>query len=196
MERQVILVNLIKEVWSWVRSLGIAVILALFIGIFVIQPFKVEGHSMDPTLHDQQRVIVSKLPHTFSYLPDYGDIVIIDSRVDRERTFKDDLLENPLFGLFQKADNHFLYIKRVIGKPGDVLEFKDHKVYRNGQALDEPYIKETMDFVADGKWVVPANHIFVMGDNRNNSRDSRDIGFIPLDHVLGKSVFEFNFNFF
>ncbi|WP_026074385.1 signal peptidase I [Brevibacillus massiliensis] len=185
-----------KEVWSWVRSLGIAVILALFIGIFVIQPFKVEGHSMDPTLHDQQRVIVSKLPHTFSYLPDYGDIVIIDSRVDRERTFKDDLLENPLFGLFQKADNHFLYIKRVIGKPGDVLEFKDHKVYRNGQALDEPYIKETMDFVADGKWVVPANHIFVMGDNRNNSRDSRDIGFIPLDHVLGKSVFEFNFNFF
>ncbi|MFM1653369.1 signal peptidase I [Brevibacillus sp. B_LB10_24] len=182
-----------KEVWSWIRSLGIAVILALFIGIFVFQPFKVEGHSMDPTLHDQERVIVSKLSHTFSYLPDYGDIVVIDSRVDRQRTFKDDLLENPLFGLFQKTENHFLYIKRVIGRPGDVLEFKDHKVYRNGQALEEPYIKETMDFVADGEWVVPENHIFVMGDNRNNSRDSRDIGFIPLNHVLGKSVFEFNF---
>lgn len=186
--------KIIKEIWGWISSLGIALALALFIGVFVFQPYKVEGHSMDPTLHDQERIYVSKLPHTFSYLPDYGDIVIIDSRVDRKRTLKDDLLDNPLTHLVMGApDDRSIYVKRVIGKPGDVLEFKDHKVYRNGVALEEPYIKETMQYVADGKLVVPDKKIFVMGDNRNNSRDSRDIGFIPLDHVLGKKVLDFEF---
>ncbi|UFJ43385.1 signal peptidase I [Brevibacillus humidisoli] len=177
-----------SEIWSWIRSLAIALVFALLITIFVFQPYKVEGHSMEPTLQDQQRIYVSKLPHTFSYLPDYGDVVVIDSRTNRERTFVDEVSETPLIQLVTGVEGHFLYVKRVIGKPGDVLEFKNHKVYRNGTALDEPYIKEAMDYVADGKWVVPENHVFVMGDNRNNSKDSRDIGFIPLDHVLGTKI--------
>jgi signal peptidase I len=143
---------------------------------------------MDPTLHDNQRVFVSKLSHTFSYFPDYGDIVIIDSRVDRDRSFKDDVLDNPIFQLLLNRSNHNFYIKRVIGKPGDVLELKDHRVYRNGVPLDEPYLNEVMSESADEQWVVPDDHIFVMGDNRNNSQDSRVIGFIPLDHVLGKKL--------
>ncbi|MCI1692879.1 signal peptidase I [Aneurinibacillus aneurinilyticus] len=178
--------KVVKELRSWMGPIGIGFILSIFISIFVFQPYKVEGHSMDPTLHDQERIYVSKLSHTFSNLPDYGDIVVIDSRVNRERTFKDNIVEHPFFQLINGNTNEeIFYVKRVIGKPGDVLEFKDHKVYRNGEAIQEPYIKETMDFESDRKWVVPDNHIFVMGDNRNNSNDSRNIGFIPLDHLMG-----------
>ncbi|WNQ10551.1 signal peptidase I [Paenibacillus aurantius] len=178
----------LKEIWGWVGSFAIAFVFAVLIGIFVFQPYKVDGHSMDPTLHDRERVYVSKLPHTFSYVPNYGDIVIIDSRVDRDRTFKDDFMGNPLFLLITgKTDDQVFYVKRLIGKPGDTIEIKSHQVYRNGQLLDEPYIKEAMN-APDGKWTVPAKHIFVMGDNRNNSRDSREIGFIPLDHLMGKKI--------
>lgn len=179
---------MLRKVGGWIGTIAVAFILSLIIGIFVVQPYKVDGHSMDPTLHDKERVYVSKLPHTFSYLPNYGDIVIIDSRVDRNRTFMDDVTENPVIQFFLKKTDEAFYVKRVIGKPGDVLEFKDHRVYRNGEPLNEPYIKEAMDYYSDKEWVVPANHIFVMGDNRNNSEDSRAIGFIPLNHVLGKKV--------
>jgi signal peptidase I len=178
----------IKEIGSWISTFGIAFALTLFIGIFVFQPYQVDGHSMDPTLNDKERIYVSKLSHSFAYLPNYGDIVVIDSRVERNRTLKDDLAEHPLLELITKGkmnDDHIFFVKRVLGKPGDVLEFKDHKVYRNGQPVEEPYLKESMDYVSDRKWVVPEKHIFVMGDNRNHSSDSREIGFIPLDHVMG-----------
>jgi signal peptidase I len=180
--------TIIKIIWSWISTFGIAFALALFISIFIVQPYKVEGHSMDPTLHDQERLLVSKLPHAFSTMPEYGDILIIDSRIDRKRSFKDDVIEFPVFQFLSGTKDHVFYVKRLIGKPGDVLEFKDHIVYRNGVALNEPYIKETMNYSSDKKWVVPEEHIFVMGDNRNNSNDSRSIGFIPIDHSMGKKI--------
>ncbi|SDE59923.1 signal peptidase I [Paenibacillus sp. UNCCL117] len=177
--------SLIKEVWAWTRSIAAAFILTILIGMFIFQPTKVLGHSMDPTLHDQQRIYVSKLSHTFRYAPDYGDIVIIDSRVDRPRTLKDDLLEHPLLRLISGVDDPNMYVKRVIGKPGDVLEMKNQQMYRNGQPLDEPYLNEQMQTSAPQTWTVPEDHVFVMGDNRNHSKDSRAIGFIPYNHVLG-----------
>jgi signal peptidase I len=181
--------NLLKQFWSWTRSLGIAIALVLFIGIFVFQPYKVDGHSMDPSLQDKERIYVSKLNHTFSYLPKFGDIVIIDSRVSRARTFKDDVLDNSLFQLFKGSSNEqTFYVKRVIGLPGDSLQFKDHHVVRNGVALQESYINEPMDYISEDIVTVPEKHIFVMGDNRNHSNDSRAIGFIPLDHVIGKKI--------
>lgn len=179
-----------KEIWDWIKALGFSLVVAMAITIFVFQPFKVEGHSMDPTLHDQERIYVSKLSHTFSSYPDYGDIVIIDSRVERQRTLLDDITEAPFISLFAAGEEgHTFYVKRVIGKPGDVLEFKNNQVIRNGIALDEPYIKETMLYESKEKWLVPDGCVFVMGDNRNNSKDSREIGFIPLDHVIGKKIF-------
>lgn len=179
----------LKEIFNWLGSLVIAFLIVVLIGVFVFQPTKVIGHSMDPTLRDTQRVYISKLLHTFSSTPNYDNIVIIDRRVDRKRTFLDDLLDTPILNLFNGGSkDREIWIKRVIGKPGDVLEFKDNKVFRNGTALNEPYIKETMNYKSDEKFIVPADHIFVMGDNRNYSSDSRMIGFIPIDHVLGKKI--------
>ncbi len=178
--------KVLKELGNWIGAFAIAFVLSLAIGIFVFQPYKVEGQSMEPTLRDDQRIYVSKLSHTFSYLPDYGDIVVIDSRVNRGRTLADSILEHPLVQYARgNADEHIFYVKRVIGKPGDVLEFKEHQVYRNGEALQEPYMKEAMIFSSDRKWTVPDKHVFVMGDNRNHSSDSRNLGYIPLDHVMG-----------
>jgi signal peptidase I len=181
--------NILKQFWSWTRTLGIAIVLVLFIGIFIFQPYKVAGHSMDPSLQDKEKIYVSKLNHTFSYLPNFGDIVIIDSRVNRVRTFKDDLLDNSLFQLFTGSSNdQTFYVKRVIGLPGDTLQFKDHHVIRNGITLQESYINEPMDYISETIITVPDKHIYVMGDNRNHSEDSRAIGFIPLDHVIGKKI--------
>lgn len=179
----------VKEFFGWVRSICFAIVLALALGIFVFQPYKVDGHSMDPTLQDEQRVFVSKLSHTFSYLPDYGDIVVVDSRVKRNRTLMDDITGHPLVKMITgQPEDKSMYIKRVIGKPGDVLEFKDHQVYRNGVPLEEPYIKEKMEYMSDKVVTVPENHVFVMGDNRNDSTDSRELGAIPMNHIIGTMI--------
>jgi signal peptidase I len=181
-------VKVFRKIRSWVGSLAIAYILSLLIGIFLLQPYRVDGHSMDPTLRDSQRLFVSKLSHTFSYMPDYGDIVIIDSRVNRERTFMDDVMENPLIQLLTRDEDRIYYVKRVIGKPGDMLELTGGQLFRNGERLEESYIKEEMNAFVGGIWEVPEGHVFVMGDNRNHSDDSRSIGYIPLNHVLGKKL--------
>jgi len=179
----------LAKIWDWVSTCGIAVMITLFISIFVFQPYKVEGHSMDPTLQDQERIYISKLQHTFSCVPEYGDIVIIDSRVDRGRSIMDDILGIPIIQSALGQNEHIYFVKRVIGKPGDVIELKGNKVYRNGVELRELYIKEAMVNSPEQRWVVPENYFFVMGDNRNVSLDSRAIGFIPLDHNIGKMIF-------
>jgi signal peptidase I len=180
--------KLIREVITWMSSITVGVLIALFISIFIFQPTKVLGSSMEPTLHNNNRIYVSKLPRTFTYTPHYGDIVIIDSRINRPRRLTDDFLDNPLYKFFTKNQDHTIWVKRVIGKPGDVLEFKNHKVYRNGKPVEEDYVKELM-YTSNQKFTVTKGHIFVMGDNRNNSLDSREIGCIPIDHVLGIKLF-------
>lgn len=168
---------------------GGAMLLSILITVFVFQPYKVEGHSMNPTLHDQQRIYASKINHTFTTYPSYGDIVIVDSRFDRERSFQDDFLESPLVNMALKNDAGYYYVKRVIGKPGDVIELNNGNIYKNGQVLDESYINEPMVITPNQKWTVPEGHIFVMGDNRNHSTDSRALGYCPISHVMGIKLF-------
>ncbi|MBU5674422.1 signal peptidase I [Paenibacillus brevis] len=176
-----------KEIQGWGLAVGIGFLLSLIIGIFVIQPYKVDGHSMEPTLNDNQRIYAWKIRHTLDQLPDYEDVVIIDSRVDRDRTLMDDLKEHPLIRIVSgTSDNEIFYVKRVIGLAGDRIEIKDGSVYRNGEKLVEPYIKEQMvDTGVDQSWEIPEDHIFVLGDNRNHSSDSRVIGPIPKNHIMG-----------
>ena len=125
------------ELLDWVYSIAIALVLAMIIHIFVFVPTRVSGESMYPTLNNGQYLIVSKIGHVFHKDVNYGDIVIIDSRVDRPRTWADDVeepLDNYLSIFSSSAQQHNVWVKRVIGKGGDVLAFHDGHVYRNGKA--------------------------------------------------------------
>lgn len=152
-----------------VEAFAIAVVTILFIVIFIAQSFLVKGTSMEPTLHDGERLIVNKYIYRFR-LPRTGDIIVFKYPGDPSKKF----------------------IKRVIGEPGDTVWIENATLYVNGRALDEPYILEEMD--SDFEQVtVPRDAIFVLGDNRNGSRDSRysDVGFVPLENVVGKAIFVF-----
>src|SRR5690606_8232655 len=116
------------------------------INVFVGQATRVEGQSMEPNLHTEQRLVVEKLSYRF-HGPQRGDIVVI-----RVPSQGDELL-----------------IKRVVGLPGETVEFRDGHVYVDGKLLDEPYVTQTTRMGRTGKVVVPPQSVFVMGDNRNHS---------------------------
>ena len=171
-----------KSIRQWAESIVFALAIALLINAFVFQRMVVAGPSMEPGLKDGDSLFVQKMAHTFSRLPDYGDIVVLDSRIHRQRSVRDDLTES--FSRLLKQPDYF-YVKRVIGRPGDTIEIKSGLVFRNGRRLDEPYIKDQGSRGRDQVFTVPPGHLFVMGDNRNNSMDSRYFGSIPLEHCLG-----------
>lgn len=190
------IIKFIKEVTNWIKTFILVAVLSILISIFVFEPYLVSGSSMEPTLTGEDlynkdrngdRVIVLKY---FGEEPSFGDIVVIDSRVERRRTIMDDFLENPIINTILQIEQDHLWIKRIIGEPGDVLEFSEGEVYRNGDKLREDYINEDMK-TAFGKVEVPKNHIFVMGDNRNFSKDSRQVGVIPLENVKGRLVLRY-----
>lgn len=182
------------EVFDWIYAVVIALALAMVIHIFIMQPTRVSGESMENTLHNGDFLVVTKWNHVMRKAPSYGDIVIIDSRVRRDRSWKDDAIE-PLMtylSVFHKeSQTNHVWVKRVIGKAGDTLEFRDGHVWRNGQELQESYTKEVdMNYSRTTPVVIPEGMVFVMGDNRNHSSDSRFIGPVPVDHVLGTVVFD------
>ena len=137
----------------------------LFIGINAVSArIRVDGSSMEPSLHSGEFVLVNRLAYTFD-LPDRGDVVIFDFPRDPEQE----------------------YIKRTIGLPGDHIQVLDSKVYINNTEQTEPYISAAPRY--QGNWDVPDGHIFVLGDNRNNSSDSHNWGSVPIENVIGKAFF-------
>lgn len=131
----------LHEVCEWLYSIVIALAIAMVIHIFFFQPTRVSGESMMPTLKNGEYLIVSKWSHVMGEVPNYGDIVIIDSRVQYPRTWKDDVAEpmnNYLAFFDHDLQTKNVWVKRVIGRPGDTLAFHDGKVWRNGEPLDEP----------------------------------------------------------
>ncbi|MFZ7102740.1 MAG: signal peptidase I [Peptococcaceae bacterium] len=184
--------SLIMEAFSTVL---IALVFAVFINIFILQPSTVFGSSMEPTLHNGDFVIMSKFVNTFDLEPDYTDIVIIDSVVNRKHSWRDDLIFTLKYNkitnlLYNQAPEDRYWIKRVIGKSGDTIEIKDGQLFRNGELLKEDYIKEEMEGTPDQKVIIPENYIYVMGDNRNHSADSRIIGCVPIENVIGKLIYK------
>jgi signal peptidase I len=156
----------LKEAGEWVQAIVIAVVLAFLIRTFLFEIILVDGSSMEPTLYDANRIFVYKLAY-LTGKPQHGDVVI-----------------------FKTPENiKYNYVKRLIGLPGDRVRIEDGVVYVNDQPLDEPYTAAPPynDYM---EVTVPENAFFVLGDNRNDSKDSRDyrIGFVPMDNLVGKAV--------
>lgn len=143
-----------------------AILIAILINLLLAQPTRVHGLSMEPSLHSEQRLVVEKISYRL-HGPRRGDIVV--------------------FGVPQSDE---LLIKRVVGLPGEKVEIHDGMVYINGEPLQEPYLdQETRGRF--GPITVPPLHVFVLGDNRSFSNDSRAFGAVPIADVVGRAWFSY-----
>lgn len=168
-----------NELWEWSKALLIAFGIAAIIRFFLFTPIVVDGESMMPTLKNGDRMVVNRIGYMVGK-PDRFDIVVFHAPEQKN------------------------YIKRVIGLPGDQVEYKNDQLYINGEAIPEPYLDQykkeitegslTDDFTLEditGKDKIPKGYIFVMGDNRRYSKDSRHIGLIAIDEIIGNTNFVF-----
>lgn len=164
-----------NELWEWTKALLMAIALAVIIRTFLFAPFLVDGESMAPNLADQERLIVNKVIYLIRE-PKRGEIVVFHATPEKD------------------------YIKRVVGLPGETIEFKDDQLYIDGEIVPEPelehieaaYRENGISYTRDfGPVHIPEGHLFVMGDNRPNSEDSRELGPIPLETVVGRADLSF-----
>jgi signal peptidase I len=157
-----------------IRLVAIALVLALLIRIFVAEPRYIPSNSMLPTLHIGDRLVVEKVSYLF-HSPDKGDIVVFEP-------------PEQLQNLGYRKDQ--VFIKRIIGKPGQIVSVNNGKVYINQQPLSEEYIAESPAYQLVPVQI-PQDEFFVMGDNRNDSNDSHVWGFLPKQNIIGRAVFRF-----
>ena len=143
-----------------------AALLSLVIITFVVQAFYIPSGSMEPTLMIDDRILVAKFLYRFEPVH-RGDVIVFRYPLNPQRDF----------------------VKRVIGLPGDRVQLKDGVVYVDGQAISEKGYTIKPDFGNYGPVTVPARDFFVLGDNRNNSEDSRFFGYVPRGNIIGKAVF-------
>ena len=197
----------VKNILEWIYCIVIAVVIAILIKYFVGTPTIVKQTSMWPTLEQNDRLILNRLPRTFGEMPERGDIITFEAPSNNATGLTAEEIDNPI----AKYDNepttwwgkftyHVLeigkesYIKRVIALPGEHVEIKDGKVYINGEELDEPYLTDDVITEPTGvlnDFIVPENTIFAMGDNREGSKDCRAFGCIPLERIESKVVIRF-----
>ena len=183
-----------KEIRSWIFSILGALFIALFINSKVFANAEVQQSSMESTLFSEQYLIVDKFSYNFSE-PKRGDIIIF-LKNEEKGSIIDETLRNIDSIISKLKDNkeakasHSRLVKRVIGIEGDEIDIKDGYVYLNGSKLKEPYVKGDT-FIREFSLPVKVGHnqLFVLGDNRPVSEDSRSFGLIDINQVEGKAVF-------
>src|SRR5918999_2556078 len=164
-----------NDLWSearlLLRDLIFALMIAALVVVFVVQPVKVEGTSMLPRLHDGERIFVNKLIYYGLPRLERGDIVVF--------WFPNDPTKS--------------YIKRVIGLPGETVQVRGGRILVNGKELQEPYLEHALNVAAadEPPTYVKPHYYFVMGDNRDNSSDSRMWGLVPEKYIYGKALFRY-----
>jgi len=144
-----------------------AILIALLIQLFLAQTTRIESYSMEPTLYEEQRLVIEKISYRLR-LPERGEIVV----------------------LHPQDDGSVPLIKRVIGLPGETIAIHDNQVFIDGNPLEEPYLR----VVTHGFYpptLIPDNAVFVMGDNRDRSRDSRMFGTVPLEDLVGRALLRY-----
>lgn len=156
--------------YSWIKSIAIAFLIAFVIRQYIFTPVIVSGQSMEPTFEHENKIVISKF-----YKLDHFDMIV-----------------------FHAPESEDDFIKRVIGLPGDVVDMVDDQLFINGEEYDEPYIMENKEKLFAGQKLtedfhaeVPDGHLYVLGDNRRNSMDSRVLGFIDEKSVVGAVKFRF-----
>lgn len=154
----------VRNLIEWVVVIGGALLVATLLRTFVFQTFYIPSGSMLPTLHQGDRVVVNKLDNSYGR----GDIVVFERPEGWHGAHQD-------------------LIKRVIGLEDETVEIHDNQVYIDGMALSEPYLADDVILRDFPPTVVPEDHIFVMGDNRPYSSDSRENGPVPVDSVVGRA---------
>lgn len=152
---------------------GVLTAVVFFVVTFTARPYRVEGVSMEPGLRSGELVVVSQIAYDFGAQPQRGDVIV----------------------LHPPSDPSTVYVKRIIGIPGDQLFITPSAVYVNGHKLNEPYIQLIDPSAAEnqplGKVTLTSGQYFVMGDNRQNSTDSRVFGYVPRQNIIGKAEFIF-----
>lgn len=161
-----------NEFWEWLKIIITAVVVTAFIRHFLFTPIIVDGESMLPTLEDRDRMIVNKFAYRIGK-PERFDIIVF------------------------KAEENKDYIKRIIGLPGEHIEYKDDVLYINGIPYEEPFLEKQKALYGGTTFTqpfadyVPEGHVYVLGDNRPHSKDSRHIGPIPIEDIMGKATLIF-----
>lgn len=163
-----------KNTWRWLRTILFAIVLALAFRSFLFASYIVDGKSMEPTLSDGNLLMVNKVLYDWQDV-NHGDVIVFHANENED------------------------YVKRVIGLPGDTIEYKNDTLYLNGKKVEEPYLDPyrkndgkpltrdfTLEEITGGVKEVPEGRIFVLGDNRRESLDSRYFGFVPIETIVGK----------
>lgn len=200
--------SVLREVVEWIICIILAVVLALVFRYYIGTPTIVKQVSMYPTLQEDQRLWLNRWSQTMNKIPERGDIVTFESpsvgvltesqlRVDNAVAYYDYEPES----LFEKFKYYVLesgkdsYIKRVIALPGEHVEIKEGKIYIDGEVLIEDYVESGIATDVEGfgytDFVVPEGTLFLVGDNRNHSTDSRHFGCVPFEKIESVMAFRF-----
>lgn len=166
--------NLKNNIVELIEFIAIVFAILMIIRVFVAEPHRVSGSSMVPNFHDADYIITNKLAGRLS-TPVRGEVVILHDPLDQSKVF----------------------IKRIVGLPAETIKISDGKVYINNQLLEEPYLSQDVitrgqNFLHEGDvQTIPEGNYFVMGDNRGNSSDSRDWGFLNKNLIIGQAFLRY-----